>query len=421
MTAALNICWVETDDSGGLAHFSFQACEALARAGNDVTMIAPTGSELAGLPRSFAMRDELRLWPVVDEANAARSAGAGGLATKLRQALRRLPRAWRLVAAWRQVTRSVLDEQPDCVVVPPLPFAFLGLFVARLSRRGHVVVQMCHEFERRDRGSRLTSRLSRRLGNNVFKYLSGVFVLSNNTRDDLVASGVGARMIRVIPHGNEDILFRTPADPDLVRKRYGIPATERVVLFFGRIRPTKGVDDLIGAFSLAQKQRRSGQGQDSRSGHLLIVGSPTKSVDTRALADLARDALASRTVTLDFRYVPLDEVPSLVTAADVVVLPYRSATQSGILHAAFTGGRAVIATSVGGLAEDIDDGVSGLLVPPGDIDALARAIVRLLDDPQLAERLGAQAAVLARTKHSWTNVAKAMTAGFEEALQPGSS
>lgn len=420
MTGPFTICWVETDDSGGLAHFSFQACEALAQAGNDVTMIAPAGNELAGLPRSFTMRDELHLWPVVDQANAGRSTGAGGLATKLRQALRRLPRAWRLVAAWRQITQSVLAEQPDCVVVPPLPFAFLSLFVARLARGGQVVVQMCHEFERRDVRNRFTARLSRRLGTKAYKYLSGVFVLSETTRVDLVDFGVPARMIHVIPHGNEDILFRTSANPDLVRERYELSATERIVLFFGRIRPTKGVDDLIRAFTLAQEQRHSNRDSDGHRGHLLVVGSPTKAVSTQSLTELARSGASSQ-ITLDFRYVPLEEVPSLVTAAEIIVLPYRSATQSGILHAAFTGGRAVIATSVGGLAEDIEDGVSGLLVAPGDIDALARSIVRLLDDPHLAERLGAKGATLARTKHSWANVASAMSAGFANALHPDSS
>jgi glycosyltransferase involved in cell wall biosynthesis len=78
--------------------------------------------------------------------------------------------------------------------------------------------------------------------------------------------------------------------------------------------------------------------------------------------------------------VPDEEVGDLVAAADCVVLPYRSATQSGVVLVAYAGGCPVISTAVGGLPEVVDDGVTGYLVPPEDSAALAAAILRFYEE-----------------------------------------
>jgi glycosyltransferase involved in cell wall biosynthesis len=79
------------------------------------------------------------------------------------------------------------------------------------------------------------------------------------------------------------------------------------------------------------------------------------------------------------RYVPDEEVGELVAACDVVVLPYRAATQSGVVLVAYAGACPVISTRVGGLPEVVEDGVTGYLVPPEDPVALADAIVRFFE------------------------------------------
>jgi len=80
------------------------------------------------------------------------------------------------------------------------------------------------------------------------------------------------------------------------------------------------------------------------------------------------------------RYVANEEVANYLAAADVVALPYRSATGSGIAQVAFGGGTPVIATRAGGLEDVVDDGVTGLLVPPSNPEALARAIERYFEE-----------------------------------------
>jgi glycosyltransferase involved in cell wall biosynthesis len=97
------------------------------------------------------------------------------------------------------------------------------------------------------------------------------------------------------------------------------------------------------------------------------------------LAAIDRLGLGERVRIVD-SYVPNEQVEPYFAAADVVVLPYVSATQSGVVQAAYQFERPVIATSVGGLPEVIDDGRTGLLVPPQDPEALAHAIRRYYEE-----------------------------------------
>ena len=102
-------------------------------------------------------------------------------------------------------------------------------------------------------------------------------------------------------------------------------------------------------------------------------------------------------------YLPDEQVEALLKAADVVVLPYRSATQSGVTHVAYALGKPVITTDVGGLAETVRPGETGLVVPPEDPAALARAIVRFFAE-HMGPTLSAGVESL-RKAHSWETLA----------------
>jgi glycosyltransferase involved in cell wall biosynthesis len=107
-------------------------------------------------------------------------------------------------------------------------------------------------------------------------------------------------------------------------------------------------------------------------------------------------------VELDLRYVPDEELTDLLARHHLVVLPYRSATQSGIVPLAHAAGRPVVATAVGGLVESVRDGVDGVLVPPDDAAALADGLERAAVD------LAALAAGAAAVSTSWDDVATAV-------------
>jgi glycosyltransferase involved in cell wall biosynthesis len=118
-------------------------------------------------------------------------------------------------------------------------------------------------------------------------------------------------------------------------------------------------------------------------------------------ARIAELGLGER-VRVHDRYVADEEVGDLVAAADCVVLPYRSATQSGVVLVAYAGGCPVISTAVGGLPEVVEDGVTGYLVPPENPAALADAILRFYDEGGRARFEPAVAR--AAEKFSWGKV-----------------
>jgi D-inositol-3-phosphate glycosyltransferase len=92
-------------------------------------------------------------------------------------------------------------------------------------------------------------------------------------------------------------------------------------------------------------------------------------------------------VRFENHYIPGDDVPLYFGATDLVVQPYRSATQSGVAQLSFGFGVPVLTTDVGGLAEAVPHGRAGLIVPPEDVEALSNAIVGYFEDEDLAARL----------------------------------
>jgi glycosyltransferase involved in cell wall biosynthesis len=152
---------------------------------------------------------------------------------------------------------------------------------------------------------------------------------------------------------------------DEARARLGLGQDEPVLLFFGFVRRYKGLRNLIRALAAVREQLPA---------RLLVVGEFWE--DERPYRDLVRQLDLEGAVEFHNTYVPNEEMAVYFSAADAVVLPYLEATQSGVAQIALGFEKPVIATSVGGMAETIADGQTGLIVPPGDNAALSAAIVR---------------------------------------------
>jgi glycosyltransferase involved in cell wall biosynthesis len=159
-----------------------------------------------------------------------------------------------------------------------------------------------------------------------------------------------------------------------------------LALFFGHVRPFKGLDIALRAWRELQSDVT-----------LLVAGEAWWNA-----ADEYRK-LATEKVRFDFRFIPDAEIAAWFAAADVVLAPYRIEAQSGVALTAFHFARPVIATRVGGLPEIIEEGRNGMLIPPEDPSALARAVDAFFarDDHAEMER---HAAASAR-KYSWEEYA----------------
>jgi glycosyltransferase involved in cell wall biosynthesis len=211
--------------------------------------------------------------------------------------------------------------------------------------------------------------------------------------------GVPADRLRVIPHGAFDYLTRQGDEVPLPPELQAVEGP--VILAFGLIRPYKGTDLLLDAFSRIER------------GELWIVGMPRMPMD--GLRRVA--ARAGGRVRFVDRFIPDAEIPAFMRRADVVVLPYRNIEQSGVLYTALAFGRPLVLSSVGGFTE-IGERGAARLVPPEDPDALAEAITELIADRDTAASLAAGAEREASTVSSWDRIAEQTMALYRELLGP---
>jgi glycosyltransferase involved in cell wall biosynthesis len=210
--------------------------------------------------------------------------------------------------------------------------------------------------------------------------------------------GLDPSRVRVIHHGAFDYLTRLPEEKRLPAELEG--AEGPVILFFGLLRPYKGIDTLLEAF-------RSIEGAE-----LWIVGNPR--MDVEPLRQLAAQAPGRvRTLT---RFVEDAEIPAIMRRADIVTLPYRDAEHSGVLYAALAFGKPLVLSAVGGFPEVGEHGAARL-VPPEDPVALAAALAELVGDEGARRELGEAAARAAKGSYSWDEAARQTLGLYHELLE----
>jgi glycosyltransferase involved in cell wall biosynthesis len=242
------------------------------------------------------------------------------------------------------------------------------------------------------------ARAQRRLYDSV----DAVIVHSKYGRSTLAGLGVDPAKVHVIHHGAfEHLAATTAAPPRLpaeVESREGV-----VVLFFGLLRPYKGVEVLLEAWRQLERSATIDRGE------LWIVGQPRMPLDP-----LRRQAGPG--VRFVARFVSDDELRALFRRADVVVLPYARTERldhSGVLATALAFGKAIVLTEVGGFPEVAAEGAARL-VPPGDPTALADALRTLAEDRDVRESLGRRAQAAARGSFSWREAAVSTLRVYEQ-------
>jgi glycosyltransferase involved in cell wall biosynthesis len=250
----------------------------------------------------------------------------------------------------------------------------LALFLSshRAEAPGAVRVLLCHNLADHEAGAprRALARAALRRAD----------VLAVQNAGDLATARaeVPEATAVLVPHPSEPgpVVPRAEA-----RERLGLPGGVPVFLFSGLLRPYKGWDVLLRAFGDVRRVLPDAL--------LLLAGEPWG--EAKALAERP----SPPGVRLFLRFLPAEERGLLFDACDAVVCPYRHATGSGIAADALSHGRPVIGSDVPGLAVVVEEGVSGLLVPPGDAHALSAAMVRFVTE-RLAAPLSAGAVALGK-------------------------
>jgi glycosyltransferase involved in cell wall biosynthesis len=304
---------------------------------------------------------------------------------------------------WFSAGRIIADQKYDIVLfrywLPALAPAFT-VIASRLKKNGHTkiiaLVDNLYPHEGRPFDKWLTNRFIRKP--------HGFLTMSQLVKDQVVVVA-GNRPVVFTPHPIYDD-YGSILDVDVARRQLGLPPNTKLMLFFGFIRKYKGLDLLISALADSRLQDASFK--------IVIAGEWYD--DPKPVKELVAQLGVSDKIIWRDHFIADSEVAAYMSAADVVIQPYRNATQSGISALAHAFNKPLISTRVGGLAELIDDGQTGFLCDPNPT-SIADAIVRWLsfDDFDEMDRLIAKK----RESMSWNSCIQAIESVADASVVDG--
>jgi D-inositol-3-phosphate glycosyltransferase len=255
--------------------------------------------------------------------------------------------------------------------------------------------------------NRATLKIQYRLADHIFLH-------TEKMKQELLRDfGVPERSATVIPFGINNTVPNTDLTRAEARCRLNIAENEKTILFFGAIRPYKGLEYLVEAFfrvTANQPQYR-----------LIIAGAPRKDTE-QYLAEIERTIEKhpqGKQIIRRIQFVPDEETELYFKAADVLALPYTHVFQSGVLFLAFSFGLPVIASDVGSIGDDIIKGRTGLICKPCDPQGLAQALEEYFAS-DLFKNLNIQRKEIkayANARHSWELVAEITRDVYAELLE----
>lgn len=255
---------------------------------------------------------------------------------------------------------------------PPRPAIFWTFHSARFALRAEHLAR--HRWLLRPKWA-----VQRRLYRRAARWCDGFIAVSEQIQASLVqtfGSAIASR-ITVIPNGVDTRRYGHPVDRALIRAAVGIPAAARLLVMVGTLKPVKGHRYLLAALPALVAVEPALQ--------LALVGAGELRAELESQA--ATLGVSDRVHFLGNR----DDVPALLAAADLFVLPSLWEGLSMALLEAMATGLPIVASAVSGTVQAITPEVEGILVPPGDVPALQTAITALLADPERAQQLGAAA------------------------------
>ena len=244
--------------------------------------------------------------------------------------------------------------------------------------------------------NRLTLRIQYRLTDHIFVHTQK---MKTELCDDFA---VAEKAVTVIRHPINNAFPDTALTPSEAKRLLGVKDIEKTILFFGRIRPYKGIEHLLTAFQQLLKTHANYR--------LIIAGEPKKGSEAYLdeIREIAHRDFKPGEIILKFQFIPDQEMELYLKAGDVLVLPYKDIFQSGVLFLAYTFGLPVVATDVGSFREEIVEGKTGFICKPGDPADLAKTLeTYFLSDIYTDLRTRRKDIKdYANTVHSWDAVAE---------------
>ncbi|HEY6770509.1 MAG TPA: glycosyltransferase family 4 protein [Candidatus Sulfotelmatobacter sp.] len=372
-------------------HYAFGLATALAACGVKVEVI---GSDLEDGP-------EMHRTPGLRFLNLHGSKKKGGAASKLK----------RVVALYVRLMQYAASAQPEVFhILWNNQFQLFDrtLLMVYYKALGKKIVVTAHNVNAGRRYGK--DSWFNRFGLGVqYGLADHIFVHTEKMKEELLRQfHVQPAAVTTIPYGINNAVPETGMTPTEAKRRLGIMPQEKTILFFGAIKPYKGLEFLVAAF----QQIAGPEAGPDKNYRLIIAGERKKGSEEyldRILGQIAGSASESRIVR-KIEFIPDDETEVYFKAADVAVLPYTEIFQSGILFLAQRFGLPVIATDVGSFAAEIITGETGYVCKARDAEDIAATIERYFDS-DLFRHLGQRRREIqqeALAQHSW-DVVGAMT------------
>jgi glycosyltransferase involved in cell wall biosynthesis len=286
----------------------------------------------------------------------------------------------------------------------------LMLFYKALGKRVALTAHNVNQ-GKRDANDSWINRITLRV---QYRLCDHIFVHTRQMKAELCQHfAVPERAVTVIPFPINNASPDTELTSVEAKRRLGLSEDEKAILFFGRVRPYKGLEHLLDAFHLLVANKQANY-------RLIIAGEAIKGcedyqheIESRVKRDFDQGQ-----VILRIQFIPDEEVEVYLKAADVLVLPYKEIFQSGVLFLAYAFGLPVVATDVGSFREEIVEGRTGFLCQPGDPAKMAWAIETFFAS-DLFENLNVRRREIkdyANAKHSWRAVAELTCSAYTKML-----
>lgn len=281
----------------------------------------------------------------------------------------------------KKVIQSILNDNPDVVysTMNDLWHPFIFPSLSRFTR-----VKTIHDVGVHEGND---SWFNIWWNGTAFKDAEKFVVLSKKFVPQLQQKGISHDNITVIPHAGFDFYVRKNADI--------VKCTRKQLLFFGRIDRYKGIKVLLDAMPTIL--------QSYPDLLLTIAGNGDMSEYASGIESIKHN------INVINRWIKDEEVAGIVEPADVVILPYTHATQSGVIPLAYAFSKPVIATNVGGLDEQVVEGETGYIVPSHNPQAIANAVIRIYAEENKPYEMGQKAHQYMAENLTWESSAKRFT------------
>jgi glycosyltransferase involved in cell wall biosynthesis len=264
---------------------------------------------------------------------------------------------------------------------------------------------------KRDRKDSLINRATLRI---QYRLCDHIFVHTQKMKSELCHDfGVAAEAVTVLRYPINNAVPSTNLTPFDAKRHLGLKEDEKAILYFGKIRPYKGIEYLLDAFRLIAADPHSNY-------RLIVAGEPKKGSEEylHGIERLVESSLIRERVMMKTQFIPDEEMELYFKAADVLVLPYKEIFQSGVLFLSYGFGLPVIATDVGSFREDIVEGSTGFLCKPGDPADMAKVVEGYFAS-ELFKNLNVGRYELmeyANANHSWNAVADLTRRAYAQML-----